>query len=76
MFKIDGVLLDIPDATRCFQRFTHEQRSDMRASHRLGFRQRERVGEFFWTHPYCPDVCFPTRDAARRAAIARMSRVA
>lgn len=69
MPRIDGQLVDIPPATRGFERFTSEVRSNMMASHRLGFRQRESIGEAFWTHPYCPDVCFPTKTAAYRAAL-------
>lgn len=40
------------------------------ASHRTGFRQRERLGEFYWIHPLVPDIAFPTRVAALRAALA------
>lgn len=71
--KVGGVLVDIPKPVRCFQRYTHDQRADMMASHRLGFRQKERVGEFFWIHQYVPDRAFPTRGAAIRAALATLS---
>ena len=70
--SIDGVRYDIPDAMRGFQRYTHTMRADMRASHRLGFRQRERVGEAFWTHPLVPGLAFPTRIRALRAALATL----
>lgn len=73
MQRIDGQIIDIPPAVRGFQRYSSETRSNMTASHRLGFRQREQIGEAFWTHPYCPDVCFPTRIAALRAAIGRLA---
>ena len=67
--KVDGMLVDIPVATRGFQRYTSDQRAGHRASHRLGYRQREQIGEAYWTHPYCPGVCFPTKTAAHRAAL-------
>lgn len=69
---VDGVRYDIPDAVRGFQRFDHNQRAGMMASHRLGFRQRERVGEAFWTHPLMPGLAFPTRIRALRAALATL----
>lgn len=68
--RIDGQLFDIPPAVRCFQLYTSAQRSDLMASHRTGFRQRERLGEFYWIHPLVPDIAFPTRVAALRAALA------
>jgi hypothetical protein len=55
-------------ATRCFQRFTHHERADMAASHRLGHRQREAIGEFFFIHPLAPGLAFPTRKRAEEAA--------
>lgn len=73
MIRIDGATFDIPDAERGFQRYTTDQRANLASSHRVGFRQRQAVGEVFWTHPLCPNVCYPTRAAARRAAIARLS---
>lgn len=36
----------------------------MAASHRLGHRQKQAVGEFFYVHPLRDDVCFPTRKQA------------
>jgi hypothetical protein len=71
--KIDGVLVDIEPATRGFQRYTSQDRADRAASHRLGFRQREQIGEAWWSHPLCPGVCFPTRAAAYRAALAKIA---
>lgn len=67
--RVDGVLVDIPSAVRGFQRYSSETRANMQASHRLGFRQKEAIGEAFWTHPFCPGVCFPTKSAAYRAAL-------
>lgn len=56
---------------RGFQRYDSYQRADMMSSHRLGHRQKERMGEAFWTHLAVPGLCFPTRkralDAAARA---------
>lgn len=63
----------MPDAVRGFQRFTSNELADMQASHRLGFRQKQRIGEAFWTHPYVSGVCFPTRKQAIEAALSTMS---
>ncbi len=57
--------------TRVFQRYTAEQRADRASSHRLGFRQRHEVGEFYYTHPDMPTRAFSTRRAAARAALTR-----
>ena len=54
--------------TKHFQRFTHEQRADMQASHRLGYQQRHSLGTVFWTHEAVPGIAFPTRKAAIKAA--------
>lgn len=54
--------------TRCFQRYTSEQRADMASSHRLGHRQREAVGEFFYINSMFPGRAFSTRKAALEAA--------
>lgn len=56
---------------RCFQHFTSEQRANHAASHRLGFRQRESVGRFFYTHPDVPGLAFDRRGDAARAALRR-----
>lgn len=55
--------------TRCFQRYTHDQRANHAASHRLGHRQRKAVGEYFYVHPDVPGLAFPTRDRAARAGL-------
>lgn len=52
---------------RHFQRYTPEQRADHAASGRLGYRQRDSFGEFFWTHDSVPGIAFPTRKAAVEA---------
>lgn len=54
---------------RCFNRYSSEQRANHAASFRLGHRQREAVGEFFYTHPDVPGRAFPTRKAAAMAAL-------
>ena len=54
-------------ATRNFQRFSAEQRANMAASHRLGYRQKQAIGEVFWSHEWRPDVAFSTRRAALEA---------
>lgn len=54
-----------------FQTYTHEQRADMRSSHRLGYRQKQRAGEVFWTHPDVPGLAFPSKRRAEEAAAAR-----
>lgn len=69
MIRMDGVLIDIPDAVRCFQKYTHEERANHAASHRLGYRQRGSTGQFYWTHNLVPGIAFPTRKAARLAAL-------
>lgn len=57
---------------RCFQSYSSEQRANHAASFRLGHRQREAVGHFFYTHPDVPGVAFDTRGAAARAALANL----
>lgn len=53
---------------RCFQRYTHEQRSNHDTLH-VGIRQRHAVGEFFYVHPDLPKVAFPKRKRAAEAAM-------
>jgi len=54
---------------RGFQRYSPEQRAARAASHRLGHRQRQAVGEFYYTHPARPGVAFSSRQAAARAGL-------
>jgi hypothetical protein len=49
---------------RCFQPYSSDQRANHAASHRLGHRRRQAVGEFFYAHPAIPDRAYPTRGAA------------
>ncbi len=53
--------------TKHFQRYSHIERADHAASHRLGHRQRLALGESFWTHPEAPAIAFKTRKACIRA---------
>lgn len=57
-------------ARRIFMRYTPEQRADHASSHRLGRRQREAVGEFFYEHDMIPDRAFPTAKTATTRAYA------
>ena len=60
---------ELKKVVRNFQHYDHEQRANHAASHRLGHRQREAVGETFYTHPAIPSVAFPTRRRAAEAAL-------
>ena len=53
---------------RCFQKYTPEQRANHAASRRLGYQQRQAIGEYFWVHPLIPDLAFHSRKAALNAA--------
>lgn len=57
-------------ATRNLQRYSSETRADRAASHRLGHRQRQAVGEYFYTHTLCPDIAFDTAKRATQEAYA------
>lgn len=54
---------------RGFQHYTSTQRADHASSHRLGFCQKQAVGEFCYTHPDVPGLAFPTRKRAAQAAL-------
>lgn len=54
-------------ATKVFQKFTSEQRAIHAASHRLGYRQRQAVGESFWVNGI-DSIAHKTRKAAIHAA--------
>lgn len=54
---------------RCFHAYSSETRANHAASFRLGHRQREAVGEFFYTHPDVPNRAFPTRTGAAKAGL-------
>lgn len=69
-----AVAIERRRVVRHFQRYTSEHRADRAASHRLGHRQRQAIGEAFYSHPDLPGVCFPTRIAAARAAVRRQQK--
>jgi hypothetical protein len=71
--RINGRLVDIPPAIRCFAKYDHNTRANLMASHRQGHVQRHRVGEFFWIHPLVPGIAFPTRKAALLAALEKVA---
>lgn len=73
MIRVDGQAFDLPRAERGWHAYDSHQRATRRASHRLGTRQREAVGVAFWTHAALPGVCYPTRAAAERAAVAALA---
>lgn len=54
---------------RNFHPYSSETRANHAASHRLGHRQRQSLGEYFYTHPSVPGIAFQTRGAAARAAL-------
>lgn len=60
---------EMKKVVRCFQQFTSEQRANHAASHRLGHRQRQSLGHFFYTHPAVPNRAFDTRKRAALAAL-------
>jgi hypothetical protein len=67
----DPLAVEMRRVVRHFQRYTSAQRADLAASHRVGYRQRRAVGEYFYTHPEVPGVGFPTRSGAARAFLDR-----
>lgn len=60
-------------ATKHFQPFTSEQRTNQAASFRLTRGRRESIGVVFWTHNAVPGIAFPTRKAAETAAAKTLS---
>ena len=55
-------------ATRNFDKFTAEQCANHASSHKMGFRQRQAVGQFFYTHKLCPSIAFDTAQQATERA--------
>lgn len=53
---------------RCFQSYTHEQRSNLDTLH-VGIRQRRATGEFYYVHPDVPGKAFPKRGLAAAYAL-------
>ena len=62
---LEEFLASRPGVTRCLQRYDSYQRADRAASHRLGHRQREAIGEFFYTNDEEPTTGYPTAKAAK-----------
>lgn len=58
-------------ATRCFQRYSGEQRANHAASHRLTANRRNAVGEHYFVHAHVAGRAFPTRAQAERAGYER-----
>lgn len=56
---------------RCFNVFDSETRANHAASHRLGYLQRQRTGDFYYVHPEIPNTAFETRTRAAEAALRR-----
>lgn len=55
-------------AQRNFYQYDSETRANHAASHRLGHRQRNAVGETWYSHPMCGNIAFPTAKAATTRA--------
>lgn len=60
---------EMKNVTRCFHAFDSETRANHAASFRLGYRQRQATGQFYYTHPACPNIAFKTRTQAAMAAL-------
>jgi hypothetical protein len=79
----DTIPVDVPPSVEAearlvvphFQRYSSQERANLRSSHRLGPRQREAVGAHFFTHPDLPGLAFPTRVSAARAAVRAREKV-
>lgn len=56
---------------RSLQRYDSETRATHAASHRLGHRKRESIGEYFYTHPAIPEIAFTSRKRAAETALQR-----
>lgn len=54
-------------AVRCYHKYDAVTRANL-AWARTGYRARQALGEFFYTHPHCPGIAFDTAKAATRAA--------
>ena len=54
-----------PKATRLMERYSSEQRAERAASQRMGHRQRQAVGEFFYMNHLEPNSAYPTAKQAK-----------
>lgn len=64
---------EMKKVVRCLQRYDSEARASHAASHRLGHRKREAIGEYFYTHPAVPNIAFTSRKRAAETALQRQS---
>jgi hypothetical protein len=55
-------------AVRCWNPYSAENRANRAASFRLGFRQRQELGHYFYIHPMVPNRAFDTAKQATTAA--------
>ena len=53
-------------AVRCWEKYDHNTRADMMASHRLGYRQKEQVGMYYYLHEHAPNLSADTHGNAVR----------
>ena len=53
---------------RQFRKFTSEERTNRAASFRQGHRQKQQVGEYFYTSEHVPDIAFKSPKAAKEQA--------
>jgi hypothetical protein len=64
-----------PAVTRHFQHYTPEQRADLAASHVVGPRRKQALGEYFYTNELEQGIAYPTAKEAKvglhRASIQR-----
>ena len=68
MAGITRAKLNLLGISRVFERYTHDERALLASSHRVGYRQRESKGEFFWVTELVPGIAFPSRGRAIAAA--------
>lgn len=53
-------------AVRHWHKYDVNQRTEVASSHRQGFRQRQAIGEFWYSHPRIPDRAY---DTAKQATV-------
>lgn len=71
--KFNGQYYDIPKAVRCWQKYDHNTRANLASSHRVGFRQRDSLGEYYYIHPLAPDRAFDSPSAAYSYVLSKMA---
>lgn len=70
--RTDEYKAEARKVTRCWMRYDSSTIANLRSSHRLGHRQRQAIGEYFYVHEDRPNVAFPTRKSAVTDALRRM----